>query len=83
MGTTLLCLWFHVGRREQCDRHVSLVALAMLLVIMFPVISVSDDLWSVHNPAETDTCQRRNHRDLAPTPASRLSPHFLCPQLLS
>ena len=36
----------------------------MLLVILFPVISVSDDLWSVQNPAETDTCQRRDHRDL-------------------
>lgn len=32
----------------------------MLVVILFPVISVSDDLWSLQNPAETDTCHRRD-----------------------
>jgi hypothetical protein len=37
-----------------------LIALVMLLAILFPVISVSDDLWSIQNPAEADTCQRRN-----------------------
>ncbi len=37
----------------------------MLVMILFPVISVSDDLWSLQNPAETDTCQRRDlHADL-------------------
>ena len=41
---------------------MSFVALVMLIVILFPVISVSDDLWSIQNPAETDTCQRRDHR---------------------
>jgi len=40
------------------------LALVMLLVILFPVISVSDDLWSVQNPAETPNCQRRDY--LAP-----------------
>jgi hypothetical protein len=59
-----LCLWFRFGRLAGCDRRASFVALAMLLVILFPVISVSDDLWSVQNPAETDSCQRRDHRDL-------------------
>jgi len=37
-----------------------MIALGALLLILFPVISVSDDLWSVQNPAEADTCLRRN-----------------------
>ncbi len=64
MAVSCLCLWFRFGGRTGCDRRVSFVALVMLLIILFPVVSVSDDLWSVQNPAETDTCQRRAHRDL-------------------
>jgi hypothetical protein len=63
MAIACLCLWFRFGRRAVADRRVSFIALVMLLVILFPVISVSDDLWSVQNPAETDTCQRRDHPD--------------------
>lgn len=32
----------------------------MLALILFPVISVTDDLWALHNPAEIDTSLRRN-----------------------
>ena len=56
-----MCLWLRLGRRATTDRRTSFVGLVMLIVILFPVISVSDDLWSVQNPAETDTYQRRNH----------------------
>ena len=49
--------------RTGAHRRNSLVALAMLLVILFPVISVTDDLWSIQYPAETDTALRRNHLD--------------------
>lgn len=55
------CLWLRLGRRAIADRRTSFVGLVMLIVILFPVISVSDDLWSIQNPAETDTCQRRDH----------------------
>jgi hypothetical protein len=54
------CLWMRFEDPVGTRRRSSIVALAMLLVILFPVISVSDDLWSIQNPAETDTCQRRN-----------------------
>jgi hypothetical protein len=49
--------------RTGAQRRNSLIALAMLLVILFPVISVSDDLWSVQYAAETDTALRRIHLD--------------------
>jgi hypothetical protein len=53
-------LWMRFEHRTGAQRRLTLIALVMLLVILFPVISVSDDLWSIQNPAETDTCQRRN-----------------------
>jgi hypothetical protein len=58
-----ICFWLKQGRRSSADGRSSLVGLAMLIVILFPVISVSDDLWSLQNPAEGDTCQRRDHSD--------------------
>ena len=59
-----LYLWFKHRPRATTSPLVSSVALAMLVVILFPVISVSDDLWSLQNPAEAVTCQRRDHHDL-------------------
>jgi hypothetical protein len=43
------------------DGHLQFVALAVLLLILFPVISVSDDLLAVQNPAETDSTARKDH----------------------
>jgi hypothetical protein len=54
-------LWTQAEHRSGTDRRLQIVALLMLIVILFPVISVSDDLWSIQNPAETDTVQRRDH----------------------
>jgi len=61
LAVAIVYLWLRLGRRAVSERQMSFVALVMLIVILFPVISVSDDLWSIQNPAETDTCQRRNH----------------------
>lgn len=61
LSLVVLCLWLRFGARDSNRNTPSFVALVMLVVILFPVISVSDDLWSLQNPAETDTCQRRDH----------------------
>jgi hypothetical protein len=61
VATASVYFWLKRGRRTSKGGHFSLVGLTMLVVILFPVISVSDDLWSLQNPAETDTCQRRDH----------------------
>ena len=53
-----ICLWARVERTDCAERRPQLVALLMLIVVLFPVISVSDDLWSIQNPAETDSVQR-------------------------
>src|ERR1700691_531557 len=43
------------------DRRMQFVALSMLILILFPVISVNDDLQPLQNPAEADCCLRRVH----------------------
>ena len=56
-----ICLWARIECRTGAERRLPIIALLVLIVILFPVISVSDDLWSIQNPAETDTVQRRDH----------------------
>lgn len=63
VAAVTVCLWLKFGQRTPEHRRLSLIGLVMLVAILFPVISVSDDLWSIQNPAETDTLQRRDHRD--------------------
>lgn len=61
---TLMALWMrYARRRHQCsgpNRGMQLMALAIVLLLLFPVISVSDDLLMAHNPAETDTCVQKS-----------------------
>lgn len=37
------------------------MALSLVVLILFPVISVTDDIVMAQNPAETDCCQRKDH----------------------
>jgi hypothetical protein len=45
----------------RASRLHQLVALALVALILFPVISVTDDLLAAQSPAETDSCARKNH----------------------
>lgn len=60
--TTLMCwLWIRYRVRRRAGLALQLVALALVVLILFPVISVTDDLVMAQNPAETDSCQRKDH----------------------
>jgi hypothetical protein len=61
LATLMCCLWLRFAPRTGTDRHLQLAALMVLLLILFPVISVTDDLQAAQNPAETDCLLRRNH----------------------
>jgi hypothetical protein len=66
LAALMFCLWLRYASRTGPDRHIEnrkaqFVALAVLLLILFPVISVTDDLQAIQNPAETDTSLRRGH----------------------
>jgi hypothetical protein len=77
VAITLISLWLHISppTKEGAKRSTQLVALALLILILFPVISVTDDLIAAQNPAETDSLQRRSLE------VSNLHAATLCPAL--
>lgn len=62
----LLELWRRHRAHQGCSQRLQFAALAMVTVLLFPVISVSDDLLLAQSPAETDTTLRRDHTAAAP-----------------
>ncbi|MGA2849508.1 MAG: hypothetical protein ABSE46_10960 [Terracidiphilus sp.] len=57
----IVCLWLRFTPQSGASRRTQWAALAVLILILFPVISVTDDLQAVQNPAEVDSCLRRDH----------------------
>jgi hypothetical protein len=62
----MFCLWLRFAPRtgpnqRNLDRRRQFVALTLLLLILFPVISVTDDLQAIQNAVETDSSLRRDH----------------------
>jgi hypothetical protein len=77
----ILCLWLRSGPRSSANRPVQLAALAVLVLTLLPVISVTDDLQAMQNPAETDSCLRRSqataaHQAIFPAIATLPPPVF-------
>jgi hypothetical protein len=61
VAALMVWAWVRFVPPSHADRRLQLVALAVLILILFPVISVSDDLMAAQNPAEADCCLRRDH----------------------
>jgi hypothetical protein len=61
MATLMYWLWTHYAPHKGADRRTQLVALALVILIMFPVISVTDDMMMAQSPAETNCCQRKDY----------------------
>lgn len=72
VSVVLVCLWLRFGITGDTSRRRQIVALAILIAILLPVISVSDDLMAMQNATETDTCLRRDQ--FLPTHAHTLLP---------
>jgi hypothetical protein len=69
-------LWLRFGPRTGSNKRSQCVALAFVVLLLFPVISVTDDLQAALNPAETDACSRRDH---AGAPPHSALPSFAAP----
>lgn len=69
---TLVSLWLQGEGRNQSDRRRQLIALAVLIAVLFPVISVSDDLQAIQSVSEVDNYLRRDH--LVPSAGHPLQP---------
>jgi len=61
VAAAALAGWLLTHPRAKSELGRQLIALTMLLVILFPAISITDDLWAAHNPAEADVLVRRFH----------------------
>lgn len=72
LAIVLVCAWMHT--EDGSGRRRRIVALAALIAILLPVISISDDLLAIQNAVETDTCQRR--QQITPDGGQPLSSQF-------
>jgi hypothetical protein len=61
LATLLFCVWLRSASPTSANRRLQLISLAILILILFPVVSVTDDLQTAQYPAIVDTSQRRDH----------------------
>jgi hypothetical protein len=61
-------LWICRSPREDESRWTQFVALAVIILMLFPVISMTDDLMAAQSLAETSSCQRKDHVCMDATP---------------
>lgn len=61
VACSLGLVWFWLRTRDanSASHRMQILALAMVVVLLLPVISLSDDLMAMQGPAETDSCLRR------------------------
>jgi hypothetical protein len=60
LATVMCWLWVHHARRQGPGRRVQFIGLALVLVTMFVVITMYDDMAMAQNPAETRSFQRED-----------------------
>jgi len=55
----LVWFWIRSGVSGRVPRRTQILALAMVVLLLLPVISLSDDLLAAQSPAESDSYLRR------------------------
>jgi hypothetical protein len=61
LAVALVPLWVSHAPHKGAGWRVQAVALALTILILFPVISVTDDLIALQYPAEVEIYVRRGH----------------------
>ncbi len=87
LAAAMCWLWVRHARREGPGRRVQFIALALVLVNMFVVITMYDDMAMAQNPAETRCFQQREdelgaHDHAALHPVVDLTPRYSLQNLL-
>ena len=65
----MLWVWLRMAARPASERRIQAVALAVVILILLPAISMTDDLVAAQNPAEIDCTSclaRRDHHCSSP-----------------
>lgn len=66
LAVFMVWAWLRYAPEKGADRRVQLVALGLVILILLPAISMTDDLMAARNPAEVDTYLRRDHELVVP-----------------
>jgi len=84
VGWAIVAVWMLCARMpmrplSNVGRRAQFVALAVVILILLPAISMTDDLIAAQNPAEVDSSVRRDHdfssqHSVAPTAAAAPAP---------
>jgi hypothetical protein len=62
----MVCAWLRFAPSGFNSRRKQAVTLAVIILILLPAISMTDDLVAAQNPAEVVSAVRRDHDDLQP-----------------
>ncbi len=71
LAVYMVWAWLRYGPRDGAGRRTQLIALAVVILILLPAISMTDDLLAAQRPAVVEYCVRRVHE--------RVSPHSMIP----
>ena len=72
VAVCMICAWLRLVPAAAQSRRAQLVALAVVVLILLPAISMTDDLIAAQNPAEVVLSVRRDHDDF-------VGPHSIVP----
>ncbi len=93
----LICFWLRSRNSQSAQRGtgahagscpspcLQILALSMVVILLLPVISLSDDLIAMQGPAEADSCVRRGlhsdewHPSVVPASMAMPEPVFAAP----
>jgi len=75
LASAMVTLWLRSAPVEGTGRRMQFVSLLMVILILLPAISMTDDLLAAQKPAEIDSCLRRDH-DYA-------NPHSIIPAVVA
>jgi hypothetical protein len=62
LAAAMFLFWLRYRPRHKASSSLQVAALTVCVLILLPVISISDDLLAAQFPAETDTSLRWGHR---------------------
>lgn len=82
LAVALVAMWLSRPAHELAPRRLQWMSLFVVVLLLLPVISMSDDLIAARGPAEVDTCLRRA-QDAHASPAIHTVTSFALPQAVA